>query len=156
MSELCDKMFCDPYPLWHLSVIPSAADEPTLLAHILQLGGVWNPLVLETGLTLVCSFLSCLMSARFSLSFALSSRSCPTTSDVLTIHDLIALSLLRWASIICGKQEVMTRKQQLQYDKKSLTINHSPKCTEICYCSHYCHTHRFIELFACLCGIHFA
>lgn len=45
-------------------------------------------------LALVCSFLSCLMSARFSLSFALSSRKRPTTSEVWAIQDLMALSLL--------------------------------------------------------------
>lgn len=54
-------------------------------------------------LTLVCSFRSCLMSARFSLSFALSSRKRLTTSEVWPIQDLIALSLLRWASINCQK-----------------------------------------------------
>lgn len=68
--------------------------------HRLEAFGAPPP-VLQTELTLVCSFLSSFMSARFSLSFALSSRKRPTTSDVWAIQDLIALSLLRWASIIC-------------------------------------------------------
>lgn len=130
----------------------------------LQVFGIWHPLVFEAGLTLVCSFLSCLMMARFSLSFALSSRSCPTTSDVCAIQALIALSLLRWASNICGREmRCITHKNftvktiQANSDCIFLSCRHKLICFwPIWTHSVYRHTHGFIELFACLCGIHFA
>lgn len=103
--------------------------------NVSQMGWVCNLF-----LTLVCSFLSCLISAMFSLSFALSSRSCPTTADVWAMQDLIALSRLRWASIIYAKHKVITSGKQLK-NKTSYFIYDG-------------HTHRFIEFFACLCCIH--
>lgn len=100
-------------------------------------------------LTLVCSFRSCLMSARFSPSFALSSRKRPTTSEVWPIQDLIALSLLRWASINCQKVK--------DYHHWTQTAGtRSWYQTQEC-CKHFgYYTHRFIELLAGLRSIHFA
>lgn len=86
---------------------PSTLEWEMVRLTSYSFGGAWSPLLFTTAPTLVCSFLSCLMSARFSLSFALSSRSFPTTWDVWAIQDLIALSRLRWASISCGAHEVV-------------------------------------------------
>lgn len=98
------------------------------------------------GLTLVCSFLSCLMIARFSLSFALCSRNCPTTSDVWAIQVLMALSLVRWASIIYGKNRGKDMQQVLYliviqtvltnlffYNIATLTDSYS--CLHVCVAS---------------------
>lgn len=124
-------------------------------SHWLEAFGA--PPVLQTELTLVCSFLSSFMSARFSLSFALSSRKRPTTSDVWAIQDLIALSLLRWASIICRTHEVNTGNRLRPYKQGGNTLKGLPQPkSHTRYFSYDCHTHRFIELFACLCGIHSA
>lgn len=112
--------------------------------------------------TLFCAFLSCLMINRLSLSFALASRNLPTTSEVSLIHVLIALSLLKWASI--------SWKRHLGHSKPTYTHTHyqvSPHaskhtiwlslewCVLIILCTEQ-QTYRLVELFARLLGVHFA
>ena len=65
----------------------------------------------QTRLTLVCSFLSCLTRVRLSRSLPLSSRSCPTTSEVWAIQLLMALSRLRWPFIIYKTDDTTYRNK---------------------------------------------
>lgn len=77
---------------------------------------VWS-MIANNGFTFVCSFLSCLITDKLSLFFALSSRNCLTTAEVSVMHAFIALSLERWASMSCKTHRMELSRRSIHFNK---------------------------------------